>query len=203
MKTAPSKISTADLAALRLRLAEAEETLRAIRHGEVDALLGTGEQGQQVFSLAGAEQAYRTLIEAMNEGALTLTTEKTILYANRCFASMVKCPLAQVTGGSFHRFLSAADAATLSTHMKQAAQSGVKIQLLLHAADNSKLPVQISIRPLAKEGTKNVVIGMVVTDLSESRRHPGCCRPARVKQKAAGRLPRRPQFSSPPNPGGP
>jgi signal transduction histidine kinase len=165
MKSACMQNPTAELANLRLRLAEAEETLRAIRHGEVDALM----QGQQVFSLAGAEQAYRVLIEAMNEGALTLTTERTILYANRCFASMVKCPLEQVTGGSFHRFLSATDAAKLSNHLKQNAQSGVKIQLLLHAADNSKLPVQISIRRLAKEGANNVILGMVVTDLSESR----------------------------------
>ncbi len=170
MKTARPPGPAAELVALRLRLAEAEETLRAIRHGEVDALLGPGRQGGQVFSLAGAEHAYRMLIEAMNEGALTLTTEKMILYANECFARMVKCPLEQVTGSSFRRFLSAADGATLRAHMKVAAQTGVKIQLLLHAGDGSKLPVQISIRPLAKEGGKNLIIGMVVTDLTESRR---------------------------------
>jgi len=170
MKTALPKATTDELASLRMRLAEADETLRAIRDGEVDALMGPGKQGRQVFSLAGADHAYRMLIEAMNEGALTLTTEKTILYANECFARMVKCPLEQVTGGSFRRFLSAADGATLRAHMKQAAQTGVKIHLLLHASDGSKLPVQISIRPLAKEGGKNVIIGMVVTDLTESRR---------------------------------
>ena len=170
MKTIPSQSSANELAALRLRLAEAEETLRAIRDGEVDALMGTGKQGNQVFSLAGAEHAYRMLIEAMHEGALTLTTDKMILYANQCFARMVKCPLEQVAGGSFRRFLSAADGATLRAHMKQSAQTGVKIQLLLHASDGSKLPVQISIRPLAKQGAKNVIIGMVVTDLTESRR---------------------------------
>ena len=170
MKTVRSKSPTSELAALRQRLAEAEETLRAIRDGEVDALMGSGKQGKQVFSLAGAEHAYRMLIEAMHEGALTLTTEKTILYANQCFARMVKCPLEQVTGGSFLRFLSAADGATLRAHIKQAAQTGVKIQLLLHTSDGSKLPVQISIRPLAKEDAKNVIIGMVVTDLTESRR---------------------------------
>jgi two-component system NarL family sensor kinase len=170
MKTSPSQSSANELAAIRLRLADAEETLRAIRGGEVDALMGTGKQGNKVFTLAGAEHAYRMLIEAMNEGALTLTPDKMILYANQCFARMVKCPLEQVAGGSFRRFLSAADGATLRAHMKQAAQTGVKIQLLLHAGDGSKLPVQISIRPLAKEGGKNVIIGMVVTDLTESRR---------------------------------
>lgn len=161
---------TSELSALRLRLAEAEETLRAIRHGEVDALMGAGKQGGQVFTLTGAERAYRLLIEAMHEGALTLTTNKMILYANQCFAKMVKCPLEQVTGSSFLRFLSITDTATLRDRMKQAAPCGVKMQLLLNAGDGTKLPVQISIRPFAMEGAKNVIIGMVVTDLTESRR---------------------------------
>jgi hypothetical protein len=40
---------------LQRRLAEAEQTLEAIRHGEVDALVVAGPQGEQVFSLSGAE----------------------------------------------------------------------------------------------------------------------------------------------------
>src|SRR5438045_935380 len=88
------------LARLRARLAVAEATLGAIRRGEVDTVLVTGRQGPRVFTLEGAEHAYRVLIEAMNEGALTLTADKTILYANQCFARMVKCPLEQVTGSS-------------------------------------------------------------------------------------------------------
>ncbi|MEX2044092.1 MAG: PAS domain-containing protein, partial [Opitutus sp.] len=92
-----------------MRLAEAEETLRAIRSGEVDAVVVSGKQGPQVFTLEGAERAYRVLIESMNEGALTLKADQTILYANECFARMIKCPLEQVTGSSFHRFLSADD----------------------------------------------------------------------------------------------
>jgi PAS domain S-box-containing protein len=171
MKTASSISPPTELATLRLRLAEAEETLRAIRGGEVDTVMGAGQQGAQVFSLAGAEHAYRMLIEAMNEGALTMTTEKMILYANQCFASMVKCPLEQVMGSSFRRFLSAADGVTLRTHMNQAARSGAKIQLSLLASDGSKLPVQITIGELAREASTQVIVGMVVTDLTASRRN--------------------------------
>ncbi len=64
-----------ELAELRARLAEAEETLRAIRTGEVDAVMVAGKEGTQVFTLEGAEHAYRVLIESMNEGALTLTAD--------------------------------------------------------------------------------------------------------------------------------
>jgi PAS domain S-box-containing protein len=160
-----------ELARLRARLAEAEETLRAIRTGEADTMVVAGKEGPQVFTLQGAEHAYRVLIESMNEGALTLTADKMILYANQCFARMVKCPLEQVMGASLRRFLSAEDQATLRPLMKRADKSGSKIPVLLHAGDGSKMPVQISIRPLAINGFNRAAIGMVVTDMVEARRN--------------------------------
>ena len=176
MKTARHKKSSRpapsrELAGLRGRLAEAEQTLRAIRGGVVDSVVVAGKQGPQVFTLQGAEHAYRVLIESMNEGALMLTADKTILYANQCFARMVKCPLEQVTGSSFRRFLSAADRAILRPLLKQADQSGSKIQMRLNAGNGSHLPVQISLRPLARNGFNRATIGMVVTDMTEARRN--------------------------------
>ena len=165
--TTPSR----ELVRLRARLAVADETLRAIRNGEVDTIVGTGKKGPQVFTLEGAGHAYRVLIEAMNEGALTLTADKTILYANQCFARMVKLPLEQVTGSSFRRFLSIKDRATLRPLMKHAAKTGSKIQVQLIADDGSRLPVQISIQELAKVGFERVTISMVVTDMTEARRN--------------------------------
>jgi PAS domain S-box-containing protein len=158
-----------ELARLRARLADAEETLRAVRSGEVDTVVVAGKQGPQVFTLEGAVHAYRVLIESMNEGALTITTDQMILYANQCFARMVKCPLEQVIGSSFRRFLSVADRATLRSLLKRAGKSGSKIQVLLHASDGSKMPGQISIRPLAKNGFTHAPVGMVVTDMTEAR----------------------------------
>lgn len=158
-----------EVARLRARLADAEEALRAIRSGEVDTMVGTAQEGSQIFTLEGAGHPYRLLIESMNEGALTLTGDKTILYANQCFAQMVKYPLEQIAGSSFRRFLSTADQATLRPHMKRAAQLGSKLQLSLRTGDNSLLPVQLSIRELVKDSFNQVTIGMVVTDLTESR----------------------------------
>jgi PAS domain S-box-containing protein len=166
-----SRAKAGELDKLRARLAEAEETLRAIRTGEVDTVMVAGMEGSQVFTLEGAEHAYRVLIESMHEGALTLTVDKTILYANRCFARMVKCPLEQVIGSSFRRFLSDEDRATLRTLMKRANKSGSKIQARLKAGDGSQMPAQISIRPLAKTGFNRATVGMVVTDLTEARRN--------------------------------
>ncbi len=159
-----------DIVRLRARLAEADATLRALLGGDVDSVVVPGKHGDQVFTLHGAEHAYRVLIESMNEGALTLTSDKMILYANQCFARMVKCPLEQVTGSSFRRFLSAGDRATLRLLMKRVAQSGAKIPVLLKVSDGSQLPAQISLRPLPRNGINRATIGMVVTDLTEARR---------------------------------
>jgi PAS domain S-box-containing protein len=160
-----------NLSKLRARLAESEETLGAIRTGEVDAVVIAGKQGPQVFSLQGAEHEYRVLIESMNEGAMTLTADRTILYANQCFARMVRCPLEQVIGSSFRRFLSVKDWATLRPLMKRTGKSGCKMQVLLDAGDGSQMPAQISIRPLARNGVNRASIGVVVTDMTEARRN--------------------------------
>jgi len=150
-----------EVAALRLRLAYAEETLRAISAGEIDTVMVAGRQGRQVFTLDGADYAYRVLIESMNEGALTLTTDKMILYANSCFARMVKCPLEQVTGGSFRRFLSVADAAALRPLVHGADQAGSTLQVQLKVSDGSQLPVQLSICRLAKNDFNHAPVAVV------------------------------------------
>jgi len=155
---------------LRVRLAEAEATLHAIRTGEVDAVVVAGKTGPQVFTLEGADHAYRILIESMHEGAVTLTADATILYANQCFARMVKCPLEQVTGSLFHRFLDLDDQALIRPLLKQPDKSGSKIQARLKADNDSNLPVQISIRPLAKNNSNRATIGLVVTDQTAVRR---------------------------------
>jgi len=91
--------------ALRLRLEEAEETLRAIGSGEVDALVVAGPQGEQVFTLKGAEQVYRLMVESMSEGAATLTATGRILFANASLATLLQVPLEQLIGTCFSLYL--------------------------------------------------------------------------------------------------
>jgi two-component system, NarL family, sensor kinase len=162
--------ATDDATELRAQLAEANETLRAIRSGEVDTVTVTGKGGPQVFSLQGAEHAYRVLIESMKEGALTLTTDKMILYANHGFAQMVGWPLEQITGSSFRRFLSPNDQATLKSLIKRRDQSEPNHQLQLKTASGALLSVQISVRTLGSTESGRAMIGLVVTDMTEARR---------------------------------
>src|SRR6201992_1078131 len=89
---------------LTQRLQEAEETLRAVRSGEIDAFIVQGPDGEQVYALRSAEQPYRNLIEDMLEGAAILTTEGDIVYCNRRLADLVRTPLESVIGGTMARF---------------------------------------------------------------------------------------------------
>jgi two-component system, NarL family, sensor kinase len=159
------------LAELRARLAEDQETLQAIRTGAVDAVMVADKSGPRVYTLEGADHAYRELIEAMNEGALTLTSDKLILYANQCFAKMVKCPLEQVISASFNRFLSTEDQQALWALLKRGSKAGSKLQASLKAGDGSQIPVLISTRPLAGNGSKGAILSVLVTDMTETRRN--------------------------------
>jgi PAS domain-containing protein len=89
---------------LRDRLHEAEDTVRAIRAGEIDALVVTGPLGEKVFILRGADHPYRIIVEEMNEGAATLSPEGTILYCNRRFADLLETPLEQIIGSSIQDY---------------------------------------------------------------------------------------------------
>ena len=77
--------STEELSRLRDNLREAQETLDAIRSGEVDAVVVSGAKGSQIYSLTGAEQPYRVYVERMQEGAVTVAHDGLILYSNQRF----------------------------------------------------------------------------------------------------------------------
>jgi PAS domain-containing protein len=84
-----SRRDKGELARLRARLAEAEETLNAIRSGEVDAIAVDGPRGHQIYTLQSADQPYRILAERMSEGAAMLAAQGAILFCNRRLAEMV------------------------------------------------------------------------------------------------------------------
>src|SRR5580765_6407690 len=91
---------------LRQRLEEANDTIEAIRTGQIDALVVKNGNGHQLYTLKSADQTYRVFIEKMKEGAVTLNKDGIILYSNSQFASMVNLPLTKVIGLSFSDFIS-------------------------------------------------------------------------------------------------
>ncbi len=149
---------------LRSRLEEAEETLRAIRRGEVDAVVVHTPSGDRVYTLQGADQAYRLLIEQMNEGAATLSGEGRILYGNRRLGEMLKEPLGRVIGSPLVSFVDEQDRETLGSLLEAGRRESIQGDLLLRAGDGTSIPVQLSLTPLRFEGFSGT--SAIVTDLT-------------------------------------
>ncbi|MDB6123897.1 MAG: domain S-box protein [Pedosphaera sp.] len=157
----------AEIVELKARLAEAEETLNAIRGGEVDALVVSGSEGDQVFTLKGAEMPYRILVEEMNQGALMLSPDGTILYANTRFAVLSKTPLEQVIGTSWQQFFPADKHLQLESYLRAQEPVSAMEELSLQAADGASCPVHLSFRTMSASGVEGVSV--IVTDLTERK----------------------------------
>ncbi len=77
-----------ELAEVRAQLGEAQQTIEAIRGGGIDSLM-IGPPGQeQVYALVSADRPYRLIVEAMNEGAATVSPRGVILNANPKLGAM-------------------------------------------------------------------------------------------------------------------
>jgi two-component system CheB/CheR fusion protein len=160
---------TAEVEDLRARLAEAEEMVRAIRRGEVDALVVEGAQGDQVFTLKGADHSYRIFLEEMHEGAATLTADGVILYCNRRFAAIVGTPLEDVIGGSIYRFAREGESTDLDTVLTAGLRGAGKGELSLRSGATGSVPVYLAASALPLEEVETVCL--VVTDLTEQKRN--------------------------------
>src|SRR3989338_4680108 len=153
---------------LRAQLDEAEETLRAIRSGEVDALLVAGVDGEQLLTLKGAD-VYRILIEDMSEGALTMSAQGVILYANRRFAEMIKMPLEKVIGATIHPWIEPDSQQILQSLLSKGAGEKRREQLDLTASDGTRVPVYLSVSNLLLDEMPDSYC-LVATDLTEQKR---------------------------------
>ena len=153
---------------LRARLEEAEEALRAIRSGEVDALVVSGPEGEKIYTLVGAERTYRILVEAMNEGALVLSPEGAIIYSNRTFAAMLGAPLGDVIGASIYDFVVESDVEPLKKLLQQALLSVGRKEINLKHTQTGSVPASLSVGNI--ETTEGPSISAVVMDLTEHKR---------------------------------
>jgi PAS domain S-box-containing protein len=159
-----------ELESLREQLREAQETLQAIRSGDVDALMVDGIHGERMFTLSGADEAYRVLVEEMSEGALTLTAEGTILYANRRFSQMLKSPLEKVLSTNIYTWFSKEHQSILLELLQKNKEARRHKELALIASDRSVIPVYLSVsNPHINKMPDTICL--VITDLTEQKQN--------------------------------
>ena len=137
--------SEADVDAMRRMLEESADVCRAIMGGEVDAFVVGAEDGnRRVLLLATAYQRYRQLVERMAQGAVTVTTQGNILYANQRFADMLGIPLAQLYTAPLDAYVGMADRARLSSFLMLSARNS-QVEVTLSRRDGRSLPARFSL----------------------------------------------------------
>lgn len=154
-----------DRSALVERVAELEQILSAIHHGEVDAVVVKVPDGERVFLLQGAEHPYRVLVEAMNEGAAALNEQGTILYANSRFAQFVDMPLEKFIGTRLQDYVPSGEVPRLAALLESSARDGAKGEIELARNGGFKRLVRLSLSPVRDGGSQTIYA--VATDLSE------------------------------------
>lgn len=155
-----------ELDELRYQLAEANETIEAIRTGQVDALVVEGSNGPQLYSLRSADVAYRVFIEKMAEGAVTLNQDGTILYTNWQFASMVNLDLSNVIGLPFESFITIESRSLYHSIFERCWTQDCKGEVSLQAAAQT-IPVQLSFTALKLD--EGVSLSIILTDLTAQK----------------------------------
>lgn len=153
------------------KLADAQEVISAIQSGDVDAVVVSGPEGDQIFTLKGAEYAYRALVEAMNEGAATLGSDGTVLYCNQHLAGLTGVSLEQIIGQPFSDLVKVNKGAVdvLETLLARAHKGiSAKAEVELDGSDGRSIPAHLSLSKMKVE--EPAALCMVVTDLTESKK---------------------------------
>ena len=170
---------------LRARLAEAEETLRAIREGEVDAIVVSGSRGEQIFSLTGSESVYRLIVETMHEAAFTVSLDGNILFCNRQFGNFVSVPLERVIGRKLHEFMPQASTGEVEQLLAASRERAVTQRVVFQGPGAATVPAHISTTSLRESDGLSICI--VATDLSELETSTELLRELRHQQEALQR----------------
>ncbi len=150
---------------LRRQLQEAQETIEAIRTGQIDALVVESEEGHQLYTLKSADQAYRVFIEKMTEGAVTLNEQGIILYCNSSFATLVHQHLSQVIGEPFVNFIATGSREAYRSLFKKCWKNDCKGEVKI--AVHEQTPVQLSLTAIELEEGSSLSI--ILTDLTTQK----------------------------------
>ena len=150
---------------LRLKMEEFDAARRAIGNGEVDALVIEGKEGEKLLMLKGALEPYRVMVETMNEGAVSLSANGTILYSNNCFLELLRIPRETLIGLQIRDIIAAKDRETFDAMLRRAATEETRGELTLLKSDGTRLPALLSMNPLPE--SKGKAISVVITNLSE------------------------------------
>jgi PAS domain S-box-containing protein len=150
---------------LRSRLAVAEETLRAIRAGEVDAILvETADKHLLTYILETPDMPYRQLVEGMSEGAALIDPDGLVTYANQSLATLLGVSLEHLLGRLFSDWLDEPDRQSFLRRLDSGGSTW-RGELTLRRSDGELVPVLMGVT--VSETPDTTLRYLTATDLSE------------------------------------
>jgi PAS domain S-box-containing protein len=156
-----------ELAEVRAQLREAHETIEAIRGGGIDSLV-IGPPGQeQVYSLASADRPYRLIVEAMNEGAATISPRGIVLDANPRLGSMTGQKAAELAGTAVLDLIPDAHRPTFAHLLDVGAGDSARGEVDLTGPGGTAVPVLLAVSGFDLDGM--LLRCLVLTDLTAQR----------------------------------
>lgn len=156
-----------DVADLRRRLAEAEDTLRAIRDGEVDALVIGGTGPQAVFTLEGGKESWRVFMEAMELGAAAMDGDGRVLFANTALCQLLGCDALQLQDRGLLPALDGVSATAVGALLSEASRTPGSCEIALHGA-HGDAAVLVNAAPL--QVGPSMGVALTFTDLTARNR---------------------------------
>lgn len=156
----------AEIAALKEELLESTSIVNAIKQGDVDALVVQNNGIPQLYSLETADYTYRLLIEKFKQGALSISRNGLILYCNDYFSRLAGYPSQVIIGTYINEYF---DNPTQFVQLVEALKYGITTHEILIKSDSTRtFPANIALTDLAPAVE---AIGIVITDLTEKKRH--------------------------------
>jgi PAS domain S-box-containing protein len=138
-------------------------TMRAIRNGDVDALVLDQDQ---VVLLDPAQTLYQAAVERMQQGAVMLSPEHRIVYSNDRFAAMAGVPRERILGSDLLKYLPEPDRVAFSAALAACQGKGSQRAVRIARADGSAMNVAATLFSM-NDGRCMCLF----TDNTEQRRH--------------------------------
>lgn len=152
---------------LRQELQEAQDTIRAIQDGRVDAFVVARNAAERVYTLETGVGPYRILVERMQQCAVTVAPDSTVLFANRQSSSLLGRSPAELVGTSFRTMVVEPDRTRFDAVIR--GDAALQGEVRLARTDGSLVPVYLSAASLpAEEGG---AVCLLITDLTTRKQH--------------------------------
>ena len=152
---------------MRAQLREAQETIEAIRGGGIDSLMIGAPGQEQVYSLESADRPYRLIVEAMSEGAATVSPRGVILSANPRLTTMTGRSASELVGNAVLDLIPGACRPAFAALIEVSAGASARGEVELARPDGTTVPVLMAVSAFDLDGM--LLRCLVLTDLTARR----------------------------------